>query len=109
MNPSEPNVIIAFSTIDTEKEAKKIARILVESHLVACVNIIPKAISIYEWKKKICEEEEFLLVLKTTVDRLEELKVTLAEIHPYEVPELTAVPVADGLPDYLLWVAQVTT
>lgn len=101
MNPSEP--VVAFSTIDSEKEALKIAKVLVEAHLAACVNIIPRVTSVYEWKEEICEEEEVLLVIKTHQNRLEELKATLVELHPYEVPELIVMPIIDGLPDYLNW------
>lgn len=101
MSPSEP--VVAFSTIDDEKEALKIAKALVESHLAACVNIVPKVTSVYEWKKEICEEAEVLLIIKTQTNRLEELKATLCELHPYEVPELIVLPITDGLPDYLSW------
>ena len=97
------DAIVALSTIDSEKEAKKIAKALVETHIAACVNIIPKITSIYEWKEETCEEEELLLVIKTQQNRLEELKVTLEELHPYEVPELIVLPITDGLPDYLSW------
>ena len=101
---SEPVVpIVAFSTIDSEKEGLKIAKALVESHLAACVNIVPKMTSVYEWKEELCQEEEVLLVIKTQQNRLEELKATLTELHPYEVPELIVMPVTDGLPDYLTW------
>ncbi|MBI4125467.1 MAG: divalent-cation tolerance protein CutA [Deltaproteobacteria bacterium] len=106
MNPSEP--VVAFSTIDSEQEAKKIAKALVKGRLAACVNIIPKVTSIYEWKEEICEEGEFLLVIKTRTERLEELKATLGELHPYDVPELIVCPVIDGLPDYLNWVMENT-
>ncbi|OGQ05696.1 MAG: hypothetical protein A3F82_05020 [Deltaproteobacteria bacterium RIFCSPLOWO2_12_FULL_44_12] len=103
MNPFEP--IIAFSTVDSEKEALKIAKALVEAHLAACVNVVSKVISVYEWKEELCEETEVLLVIKTQSNRLEELKATLEELHPYEVPELIVVPIVDGLPDYLSWLA----
>ncbi len=97
------DAIIALSTIDSEKEAKKIAKALVETHIAACVNIIPKITSIYEWKEETCEEEELLLIIKTQQSRLKELKATLEELHPYEVPELIVLPITDGLPDYLSW------
>ncbi len=105
---SQSEAAIAFSTIDSEEEAKKIARALVEAKLAACVNIIPKLTSIYKWKGKLCEEEEFLLIIKTSQTRLEELKATFKKLHPYEVPELIACPIIDGLPDYLDWVIKST-
>lgn len=101
MNQSEP--VIAFSTIDDEKEAAKIAKALVEAHLAACVNIVPQMRSIYEWKEEICDEAEVLLIIKTQQNRIEELKAILEELHPYEVPELIVLPVVDGLPVYLSW------
>lgn len=105
---SEAEAVVAFSTIDSEKEAKRIANALVEAKLAACVNIIPKVTSIYEWKKEICEETELLLVIKTSQARVEELKAALEELHPYDVPELIICPIIDGLPDYLSWVMKNT-
>ena len=96
--------VIAFSTIDSEKEAQKIAKALVESKLAACVNLIPGVTSIYEWQNEICEEREILMVIKTSAARVEELKATMEELHPYEVPELVVCPIIDGLHDYLGWV-----
>lgn len=98
------NFVVCFSTIDSEKEALKIAKALVESHLAACVNIIPKVTSVYEWKEEICEETELLLIIKTQQARLKELKAALEDLHPYDVPEFIALPIVDGLPDYLGWV-----
>lgn len=106
MSPSEP--VVCFSTVDSEKEAKKIARALVEGRLAACVNIVPKLTSVYEWEEKICEETELLLVIKTRQERLTELKAVLEELHPYDVPELIVCPVIDGLKDYLNWVMENT-
>lgn len=104
----ECDAVIAFSTIDSQKEALRIARAFVEARLAACVNIIPKILSVYEWKKEVCEEEEVLMVIKTQKNRVEELKALLLELHPYEVPELIVCPVADGLPDYLNWLLENT-
>ena len=100
--------ILALSTIDSEKVGVQIAKTLVESKLAACVNIIPKVRSVYEWEGEISEEEEFLLIIKTTEQQKEDLKATLGEIHPYEVPELIFLPITDGLPDYLNWVLKNT-
>ena len=108
MNKSESQFILALSTIDSEKEGLKIARALVESKLAACVNIVPKVRSVYEWEGKIAEEEEFLLIIKTTENQKEGLKEILAELHPYEVPELIFLPITDGLPDYFDWILKNT-
>lgn len=105
---NQREAVIAFSTVDSEKEGQKIAKALVKSKLAACVNIVPEMTSIYEWKGEICEEKEFLMVIKTSTARLDELKATLEELHPYEVPELVVCPIVDGLPDYLSWVFQHT-
>ncbi|MDO8528178.1 MAG: divalent-cation tolerance protein CutA [Deltaproteobacteria bacterium] len=98
------DAIVALSTIDSEEEGLKIARALIETHLAACVNIVPKVTSVYEWKGEVCEEEELLLVIKTQKGRLNEIKETLEALHPYDVPELIVLPITDGLPDYLGWI-----
>lgn len=108
MSQSKSEAVIAFSTIDSEKEGQKIAKALVESRLAACVNLVPEVTSVYEWKGEICEEKEILMVIKTTSAHVEELKATLSELHPYEVPELIVCPVTDGLPDYLSWLSENT-
>ena len=107
-NPPSSDFVIAFSTVDTEKEASKIARALIEAKLAACVNIIPQINSVYEWKGEVCEETEQWMVIKTTQAHVEELKALLEEIHPYEVPELIFIPIVDGLPDYLHWILATT-
>lgn len=95
--------VVVFSTIDSEKKAKALAKALVQKKLVACVNIVGHVTSIYEWKGETCEEEEWLLVMKTASHCLKELKSALKELHSYDIPELVVCPVIDGLPDYLRW------
>ena len=102
---SRSDVVVAFSTIDSSEKAAVIARALVEEKVAACVNILPGATSIYFWKNKICEESECLLMIKTTTEKLETLKTKIRELHSYEVPELIVLPIVDGFPDYLDWVA----
>lgn len=84
--------------------AENIARALVERNLAACVNIVPGIRSIYRWEGKICEDDEFLLIIKTASDRVSELINTIKEIHPYTVPEVISMGVVEGYKGYIEWV-----
>ena len=83
--------------------AERIARALVEEGLAACVNILPPMRSIYRWKGKIEDASEQLLVIKSAVAHFPAIRDRLRSLHPYELPEIIAVPIADGLPEYLAW------
>ena len=96
--------VIVLSTCPSRKEAKRIARGLVEARLAACVNIIDGVASIYSWKGKVEEGKELMLVVKSRRDLLGALQERLASMHSYEVPEAIAIPVVDGLPAYLEWI-----
>jgi periplasmic divalent cation tolerance protein len=100
---SEPNVYVVFLTAGNESEAESLATGLVSRHLAACVTIIPAVRSVYEWKGQIERASEWLLMVKTSADRFPALRDFVAEHHSYEVPELLALPVTDGLPAYLDW------
>ena len=95
--------IVVFSTCDSEEQAGRIARELVEQRLAACVNILPGARSIYRWKDQIEASAEWLLIIKSRRDLMDQLRAAISKIHTYEVPELLAVPVVDGLESYLAW------
>ena len=99
------DVRVFLSTI-TPGKARKLAARLVEERLAACVNLVPGLRSIYRWKHEICDEPETLLVIKTTAAKEAALARRLGELHPYECPELLAVPPTAGLPAYLAWVAE---
>jgi periplasmic divalent cation tolerance protein len=96
--------IVCLVTIDDPAKAANIARILVEKHLAACVNIIPEIQSIYSWKGQICDEKERLMIIKTRRTLFNELQAAVKELHPYEVPEIIAVDIQHGLPEYLQWI-----
>lgn len=89
-------------------EAERIARTLVEDRLAACVNIVPQVRSIYRWEGKITNDEESLLICKTTSARFAQLQEKVRKIHPYSCPEIVALDVKEGFSDYLNWVNRET-
>ena len=96
--------ILVFSACDSQEQAGRIARALVEQRLAACVNIVPGARSVYHWKGQIEDAAEWLLIIKSRRDLMDQLRAAIGGIHTYEVPEMLAVPVVDGSENYLAWV-----
>ena len=96
--------IVVLTTCESEDEAERIARSLVEKRVAACVNILPKARSIYRWKGAVEDTQEFVLLIKTRRDVFDALRAELSKIHSYEVPEVMALPVVDGSESYLGWI-----
>ncbi len=101
-------ISLILVTAETEEEAAKIGRTLVEEKLAACANIIPRIRSIYRWKGEIHDEPESLILIKTRTSMFQALKARVRELHGYEVPEITAIPIAQGLQEYLDWVVDET-
>lgn len=95
---------LAITTCPNAEVADSIASALVEERLAACVNILPGAHSIYEWQGKLHKDEELVLLIKSRSDKLNALEARLLELHPYELPELIAVSVTEGLAPYLSWI-----
>ena len=96
--------IVVFSTCPDAIVGGAIARSLVERRHAACVNLVPGVSSVYRWEGQTREDKECLLVIKTTTDRFDELADHVSEKHPYELPELVAVPVSAGSAGYLDWI-----
>jgi periplasmic divalent cation tolerance protein len=94
---------VVLVTVSSETEAKAIARALVEERLAACVNIIPGLTSIYRWEGNICEARELLLLLKTQGQKVTALRERIGHLHSYAVPEVIALPIAEGSARYLEW------
>lgn len=84
--------------------ASKIAHLLVEQKLAACVNCLPGVRSVYQWNNTIEEASEVMLLIKTTTARYKKVEQTIVTAHPYEVPEVIAVDISNGLPAYLQWI-----
>ena len=99
--PTEPLVVL--TTCPDDAAAARIARELVESGLAACVSRVGPVHSTYRWQGAIREEPEALLLIKTVTTRYPELEMRLKSLHPYEVPEIIALPVAAGSAAYLSW------
>jgi periplasmic divalent cation tolerance protein len=99
---------IIYSTIGTVGDAKKIAYSLVEEKLVACVNIIPNITSVYRWQGRIEEENESILIAKTTEVNVEKTIQKMQELHPYDLPDIIAISIIDGLEEYLNYIKDET-
>ena len=95
--------IVVLSTCASEQEAEKLARSMVEQHLAACVNVVPRVRSYYRWQGTIECGDEYLLIIKSSRDRMAELLAYIEKEHSYEVAEAIALPLIDGAPNYLNW------
>jgi periplasmic divalent cation tolerance protein len=95
---------IVLTTASSVDEARRIAETLVDRKLAACVNIIPKIVSIYRWKGKVEEAEEWMLLIKTSAG-FQPVRDAILEMHSYELPECMSISIEDGSPEYLKWLA----
>ena len=103
------DVVTVFVTAPERESALAIARQVVEESLAACGNVIPNVTSVFRWNGKVNEEEEVLLILKTSAVKSPALIARVAELHTYEVPEVLCLRVEDGFGPYLDWVAECTS
>lgn len=97
------SIYVLLCTVPNEETGLRIAKQLVSESRIACAKIVPGIRSIYRWKGEICDDTEMLLLLKTLHSRVREVADRVVELHPYETPELIALPVVGGLPKYLDW------
>jgi len=101
-------VLLCYCTCPDETSARRIAGALVAERLAACVNRLPGIASTYRWQGEVTTDSEHLLLIKTTAARFEALRARLLELHPYDLPELIAVPVEQAHAPYLAWVREAT-
>jgi periplasmic divalent cation tolerance protein len=100
--------IVVLSTAGSHEEARRLATHFVEKRTAACVNILPAVQSIYRWKGTVEDAQEWLLIIKTRRSLLPALQRELRVQHSYEVPEMIALPIVEGLPEYLDWIDEET-
>ena len=98
------SALVVLCTCPSREVGTQLAETLVTEKLAACVNIIPKIQSVYMWEGAVCQEEEVLLVIKTTENREPALRARLVTMHPYECPEVIGLPIQRGHGPYLQWI-----
>lgn len=106
--PMPERVLVVFTTLPDLASAESMASSLVEKKLAACVNIQGRMTSVYSWKGKIANDKEHQLVIKTTAARYPAVENHIKQQHPYELPEILALPVSAGLSGYIEWVDSCT-
>lgn len=97
--------IVVLMTTATREEAEKIARSLLNQKLIACANIVGSVSSLFWWKEQISQENEFLVLMKTSAELFKKLATTIKQMHSYEVPEIIAIPIAKGEQTYMKWLS----
>lgn len=106
--PSNDALLVVLCTCPP-RDARRLAEQLVQTRLAACVNILPAVTSVYRWQDDVVDEDEALMIIKTTAERREELFHELAAQHPYTVPEIVSLPSNSVLSSYHAWVIAETT
>jgi periplasmic divalent cation tolerance protein len=96
--------IVVLSTCASAEEAERLARRLIDDRLAACVNVLSPVRSFYRWKGAVEDSAEWMLVIKTTRDKFDALRAAVESAHTYELPEVIAIPVVEGSPNYLSWI-----
>lgn len=109
MGTDSLDILVVMVTAPNQEEADKIADQTVRSHEAACATTIPLVHSTYWWEGKLVKEQETMVLLKTTADKFLALQDTIKKVHSYKVPEIIAIPVSAGLPQYLEWVRRETS
>ena len=103
------SALLVITNLPDRAAAEKLADALIRQRVAACVNILAPCRSVYRWKAEVQHDEEHPVLIKTTLDRYAALEAAIRAMHPYELPEIVAVPIERGLPAYLDWVAAETT
>ncbi|HEY8069775.1 MAG TPA: divalent-cation tolerance protein CutA [Burkholderiales bacterium] len=103
------SILLVLTNLPDRAAAERLAEALIEKRVAACVNILAPCLSVFRWKNDVQHDEEHPMLIKTTAERYPELEAAIRAGHPYELPEIVAVPIERGLPAYLEWVAAETS
>lgn len=106
MAKSKAEILMVFVTVPGLKDGNRMSKEILTSRLAACVTVIPGVQSMYWWKGKIARAKEAMLIMKTTSSQYRRLESKIMELHSYEVPEIVAIPLVAGLPQYIEWVSR---
>jgi len=98
--------VVVLVTAGSAEEGRRIGRALVDQQLAACVNVSSPVRSLYRWKGKVADDQEVLLVIKTSRELFDRVRREVERLHSYQVPEVLCLPVIDGAPNYLNWLAE---
>ncbi len=108
MSATDAGVIVVLTSLPDRESALKLAGLLVDQRLAACVNVLSECTSIYRWRGQVEKTSEVPVLIKTAAASYRKLEAAIRANHPYELPEIVSVPVVDGLAPYLDWVAAET-
>lgn len=107
-NINQDETLLVFTNLPDQDSAQRLAQTLIAEHAAACVNVLAACTSVYRWQDKVESASEVPLLIKTTRPAYARLQELIRAQHPYELPEIIAIPVSAGLPAYLAWVANET-
>lgn len=96
--------LLVITNLPDQESAKRVAEALISGHLAACVNILAPCTSVYRWQGQVETAQEFPLLIKTLAIHYSKVETAIRQHHPYELPEIVAVPVSAGLPEYFAWI-----
>lgn len=102
------DIIVVNCTVPNKKVAREITKVIMRHRLAACVSLIENVKSVFSWEGELCEEKELLMMIKTRRANYGKIKLVIEDIHPYEVPEIIALPIVDCSEDYLKWLVKET-
>ena len=102
------DIIVVNCTVPNKKVAREITKVIMRHRLAARVSLIENVKSVFSWEGELCEEKELLMMIKTRRANYGKIKLVIEDIHPYEVPEIIALPIVDCSEDYLKWLVKET-